>query len=99
VKVCESCGKPARLRLPDGSHWCWACDGSARALGYDDARAMPSEVLSCPAVINVPNIEHIPCSLALGHGGLHQSGPAGPWRNVSWGNDVSPAWSAEGGAR
>jgi hypothetical protein len=64
-----------------------------------------AEVLSCPAQLSVPvpfgegRMELIPCSLALGHEGLHQSGPTGPWRNVSWGNDVSPAWSAEGGAR
>lgn len=34
--VCESCGRPADVALPDGSHWCWGCDGSARRLGYDD---------------------------------------------------------------
>ena len=33
---CESCGHPADVQLVDTSFWCFRCDASARAQGYDD---------------------------------------------------------------
>lgn len=38
--VCESCGADANVELPDGSHWCDACDTAAKNLGYDELAAI-----------------------------------------------------------
>lgn len=37
---CESCGAPSSVCLPDGSHWCHACDTAAKNLGYDELEAI-----------------------------------------------------------
>lgn len=41
-EVCESCGAPTDVRLPDGSTWCARCNASAVYLGYDDGRHLNS---------------------------------------------------------
>lgn len=33
--TCESCGRVAKVKLADGSRWCWDCHAGALRLGYD----------------------------------------------------------------
>lgn len=45
-KVCQSCGAPATVLLPeDMSTWCSPCDGSAERLGYNTTPLWPGDEL------------------------------------------------------